>query len=181
MSSEKRLFVAISLPVQLLAVIDALNPRLPGVRWTKPGNLHLTLGFLGNVAEDALCRLEQELSRVSAPAFDLEMRGVGTFGGRRPEVLWAGVGQGREALMLLHSQAGEAICAAGLAGESKAYHPHVTLARLRDVKASVIEPFLQRHADDVFGTFSVTSVELYSSVLRPEGAVHTVEMRQCLQ
>jgi 2'-5' RNA ligase len=146
MSSGKRLFVALSLPVQLLAVIDALNPRLPGVHWTKPGNFHLTLEFLGNVAEEAQCDLERSLSTVSAPVFDLEIRGVGTFGGRRPEVLWAGLGKGREELLSLHTQVSQAIRAAGLIGDHKAYHPHVTLARLRDVDASVIEPFLLRHA-----------------------------------
>ena len=54
----KRLFVAIDLPESTRQFLADLEPKIRGVRWTEAGQMHLTLGFFGDVSEAvdlALC------------------------------------------------------------------------------------------------------------------------------
>ena len=56
MSDDLRLFVAVVAPPAVQAVVAAaqavLRPMTTYVRWTAPGNTHLTLQFLGPTAPD---------------------------------------------------------------------------------------------------------------------------------
>ncbi len=49
---SKRLFVAIDLPDSTRQLLADLDPHIRGVRWTEPDQMHLTLGFFGDVPED---------------------------------------------------------------------------------------------------------------------------------
>jgi len=59
---SKRLFVAIDLPDSTRQLLTDLDPHIRGVRWTEPDQMHLTLGFFGNVAEDIELKLREKLS-----------------------------------------------------------------------------------------------------------------------
>ena len=57
-----RLFVAIEIDTAIRErvneFVNRLRPSIPGARWVRPEGLHITLKFLGNVADDrraAIC------------------------------------------------------------------------------------------------------------------------------
>jgi 2'-5' RNA ligase len=70
----------------------------------------------------------------------------------------------------------EAALAAGLEPDLRAFHPHVTVARCRDVSSEVIRPFLRAHANFDAGMIHVESFSLNSSALTPTGSVYTPEL-----
>jgi 2'-5' RNA ligase len=177
----RRLFVAIDLPPAGRKSLGQLNPNLPGVPWLKPERVHLTLTFLGQVEADAEERLRQVLPQVEARAFELEIRGVGTFGDWQPKVLWAGVGQGGQELEALQAKVRQAITDAGLSQDLRPFHPHVTLSRLRNTRHTQLQPFLEQHKDELFVRTEVREFVLYSSEPRAQGSVYRPLLRQALQ
>jgi RNA 2',3'-cyclic 3'-phosphodiesterase len=175
--TSKRLFIAIDVPEALARTLGDLDPNLRGVRWLPPEDVHLTLGFLGDVPEDAEARLRENLSAIRFSAFFLPLAGMGAFPGKdRPNVIWIGVGPGHPHLFQLHKRVQDAALAAGLAPDLRPWHPHITLARCRDVSREYVSPFLKSHVDLDAGMFRVESFALYSSELKPQGSIHTREL-----
>ena len=173
----KRLFVAIDIPESVTSLLVDLNPRLPGVRWLKAEQIHLTVSFLGNVGAIAEETLRDKLAEIRFQAFFMPVAGVGAFPAKgRPNVIWAGVGNGHPQLFHVHKRVQEAALGAGLEPELRAWHPHITFARCRDVSPETIRPFLKEHADFDAGLVRVESFSLYSSVPGPIGSAYTCEL-----
>jgi 2'-5' RNA ligase len=175
--SVKRLFVSIELPHPITQQLAELDPHLRGVRWLAPEQMHLTLSFLGDVPEDVEGKLKTNLSAIEWKAFFLPLTGLGAFPGKgRPNVIWIGVGSGHPHLFQLHKRVQEAALAAGLEPDLRSFHPHVTIARCRDVSPETIRPFLKAHAGFDAGLIHIESFALFSSDLRAEGATHTRQL-----
>jgi 2'-5' RNA ligase len=173
----KRLFVAIDLPQSTCDLLAALDPHVCGVRWTDPAQMHLTLGFYGDVPGNIDLALREKLSAIEFGAFFLPIAGVGTFSGKgAPKIIWIGVGKAHPHLFQVHKRVQEAALAAGLEPELRPWHPHITIARCRDVSAQSIRKFLQSNAEFDAGMIRVEDFYLYSSKLTPAGAIHTREL-----
>jgi 2'-5' RNA ligase len=173
----KRLFVSLELPSSVRQRLGELDPHLPGVRWLAPEQMHLTLSFLGNVSTHIQESLSEKLRAISWKSFFLPLVGVGAFPGKgRPNVIWIGVGRGHPHLFQLHKRVQEAALAAGLEPDLRSFHPHITIARCRDVSSETIRPFLKAHAAFDAGMIHVESFCLNSSELTPSGAVYTQEL-----
>lgn len=170
-----RLFVAIDLPAEVKETICGLRTRLPGVKWLGSEQHHLTLRFIGDADQALYSRIRTNLSAVSTPSFFLSLRGVGCFPPKRdPRVLWVGVDRS-EALLDLRNQVEKALLLSGLEPEGRSFSPHITIARLREAPASVLEPFLRDNALFAPSPFPVAEFILYSSILAPQGAIHRRE------
>jgi len=175
--TAKRVFVAIDLPDSLQRVLVDLDPHIRGVRWSQGSQMHLTLGFFGKVADDVDLRLREKLGAIEFKAFFLPMVGLGKFPARgRSNVVWIGVGAGHPHLFQLYKRVQEASFQSGLEPEERPFHPHVTLARCRDVPEGALRKFLKSNADLDLGMFRVEAFHLYSSELTPAGPIHTCEM-----
>jgi 2'-5' RNA ligase len=173
----KRLFIAIELSESVKQLLVRLNPKIRGVRWLSAEQMHLTLSFLGLVDASAEEKLRDKLNAIRWSAFFLSVTGVGSFPGKgRPTILWIGVGAGHPHLFQLHKRVQDAALAAGLEPDLRPWHPHITLARCREVSAESVRPFLKAHADFDAGMIHVESFCLNSSVLTPEGSVYTPEL-----
>jgi len=146
--SGKRLFVALDFPEVVKQLLVRLNPHQPGVRWLEPEQIHLTISFLGQVQEREEESFREKLATIRFTKFFLPIARVGTFPAKgKPRVVWAGVGRGHPQLFHLHKKVQEAAIAAGLEPDLRAWHPHITLARCRDVSAQSLRPFLKANAD----------------------------------
>jgi 2'-5' RNA ligase len=166
---SKRLFVAIDVPESIQQVLGNLNPHLRGVRWTEPAQLHLTLGFFGQVVEEVELKFRR--------AFFLPIVGLGSFPPKGlPKIIWIGVGRGHPHLFQVHKRVQEAALTATLEPELRSWHPHITLARCREINASVVRKFVQSNGEFEAGTVRVTDFHLYSSKLTPAGSIHTREL-----
>jgi RNA 2',3'-cyclic 3'-phosphodiesterase len=127
-----RLFVAVTPPAAvveaLAAAVARARPAAPGLRWVDLGGAHLTLVFLGEVADELRAGLDERLARVarghaSAP---VRLEAPGQFDDR---VLWAGVGGDLAALAV---DLRHAATQAGVAGiDPRPLRAHLTLAYAR--------------------------------------------------
>ncbi len=127
-------FIAIHLPEMLQNYFSKLQQELkrelPYKQWPHKRDLHITLKFLGPVADNEVSLLQHQLQNMeqSAP-FTLETGGLGTFGNpKKPRVLWAGV-EKTEQLKQLQEKVEEHCLDAGYEKEKRDYRPHITLAK----------------------------------------------------
>jgi RNA 2',3'-cyclic 3'-phosphodiesterase len=173
----KRLFVAIDFPQSVRRFLVDLDPQIRGVRWTAAEQMHLTLGFFGDVPQDIDAKFRERLSAIHFGAFFLPIAGVGTFPPKGPpKIVWIGIGRGHPHLFQLHKRVAEAALAVGLEPDLRPFHPHITLARCRDVSSQAMRKFLQANVNLDAGMVHVESFHLYSSQLTPAGSIHTREL-----
>jgi len=173
----KRLFVAIDLPDATRQLLAALDPDIRGARWIDPGQMHLTLGFFDDVPDDIDLALREKLSAIEFGAFFLPISGVGTFSAKgAPKIIWIGVGKAHPHLFQIYKRVQEAALAAGLEPELRPWHPHISIARCRDVAPQSLRKFLRANADFDAGMIRVEDFHLYSSKLTPAGPIHTREL-----
>lgn len=176
--STERLFVSLPLPAPVRDSLAALAAPLPGVQWTRPEQLHLTLRFLGDVSEDRIEPLVERLTQVRVAAFLLPVEGLGTFPPNRPpRTLWIGVGSGHPRLFQLRQRLDDALLAAGLQLDLRTFHPHITLARTTEGAAAAVTQWMHDRRDLTAPPFRVEAFELQASELHPTGAVHTLKHR----
>jgi 2'-5' RNA ligase len=173
----KRLFVAIDLPESTRQLLASVDPQIRGVRWIEPAQIHLTLAFFGDVADDIDPALREKLGAIDFGAFFLPIVGVGTFSAKgAPKIIWVGVGKAHPHLFQIYKRVQEAALAAGLEPELRPWHPHITIARCRDVSAQSLRKFLKENEDLDAGMIRVDAFHLYSSKLTPTGPIHTREL-----
>jgi 2'-5' RNA ligase len=160
---------------RLAREIDELRPHASGVAWTAAPNLHVTLKFLGGVAEDRLPAIAGALARaVRVPPFDVEVRGLGAFpSATRARVLWAGTPPSAPFARLAADVEG-AMAALGFPAETRDFTPHVTLGRVREPRRDPgLAAALDAAAARPFGVLRVERVSLMRSDLSPRGARYT--------
>ncbi len=127
-----RLFTGISLPsaasAPLLALTDHLRP-LAKLAWTPEEKLHITTKFIGEWPESRVGELQQVLSHVVASEpVDIHIRRLGWMPNPRfPLTLYAGVQLTGD----LPARTDDLLQGMGILKEKRAYHPHVTLGRIR--------------------------------------------------
>ena len=152
-------------------------PLVVLLRWAEPGQMHLTVGFFGEVLEDVEFKLRERLSAVEFGSFFLTVNGVGSFSSKgAPKIIWIGVGKAHPHLFQIHKRVQEAALAAGIEPELRPWNPHITIARCRDVSAQTLRKFLQTNAEFDAGMIRVDAFHLYSSKLTPAGPIHTREL-----
>jgi 2'-5' RNA ligase len=138
MSEKLRTFTAIELDEETRAGVvriqDGLR-RLGGdVKWVEPRNLHVTVHFLGDVEESRIDGIASGLEGALAgsEAFPLRISGLGSFPPRKaPRVVWIGVTDGADRLRVLYERMSDVLRRLGFEIESREFHPHVTLGRVR--------------------------------------------------
>jgi 2'-5' RNA ligase len=180
-SPRARLFVALDLPEAVRSGIATWGARAltdPALRPVGVESLHVTLAFLGWVAEEEIPRLAEIVGSSGAQAPTIELGGPVA----RPE-------RGRPRLFALSVDSPHTIAMqAGLeeklvAGrlyrpEKRPFWPHVTVARVRreergserPAPVSKLPEVLPRELLRPFGGVRLT---LYRSQLQPQGAQYT--------
>lgn len=130
-----RTFVALPLPESSQRSLKGFEDHWRGrlhsrLSWTRPGNWHLTLRFLGEVED--MEGVVRALHAVRQEPGQFQPAGAGFFPSRRrPRVAWLGVKQGQEQVMRLAARVSAALETAGFAPEGRQFRPHLTLARIR--------------------------------------------------
>jgi len=170
-----RLFAAVAVPPELAEGLQARQSGIAGANWRPAEAFHITLRFFGEVREDVADDLHLELERLFAAPMTLELEGVGSFGeGPELHAVWAGVKES-EALRRLAKACETAARRAGLAPESRAYRPHVTLAYLKRPDPAEVVAWLSANALLKSPAFEVRNFGLYSSRLLSGGSRYQLE------
>lgn len=172
-----RLFAGLDLPASIQqnlgALLDRLRPAAP-LRWSPVANLHITTKFIGQWPEERLDEMKRALAAVRGPAIDIAIRGLGWFPNpHSPRVFFASV-RAPESLAALALTTEDAAESLGITRETRAYSPHLTLAR-NEERAGLVE--LRRRIAALesvdFGQFTAAAFHLYLSQPGPAGSVYT--------
>ena len=176
-----RCFIAIELPEETLQKLAAIQQQLirsrSGVRWVKPGSIHLTLKFLGNILPaqvDDIAAATAQLVR-DEPPLTLCAADLGAFPGyRKPRVIWVGLQGEVERLANIQANLEKALEPLGFAPEGRGFRPHLTIGRVKDRHRlqSLIEAISTLELPK-FNSFDAEEIILYKSDLRPTGAIYT--------
>lgn len=129
-----RLFYAIELDDSTRRLLADAQSRLKAkalrANFTRTENLHLTLRFMGEIQTDHFAVLKKILDQIAGkfPSFHLELSGPGLFERGHKSIVWWGV---KESGLLnsLQKALEQEIHLNGFPQETKAYSPHITLAR----------------------------------------------------
>lgn len=160
----------------LRSVIETLDRMGRAVRPVRADHLHVTLKFLGDVAAERvpeIARVMQSTVATHEP-FEVRVVGLGAFPRReRPSVVWAGMEDARP-LVDLAEELELALDDLGYPPEARAFHPHLTLARIKSRPPEELDELFDRHEKEEFARQLVEEVRLYQSELGRDGAVHTI-------
>lgn len=180
-----RAFIAIDLTPGIRRKLDEVSTEFKGllkdvpVRWVSADSTHLTLKFLGDVSVSNLDVLKKILQSEVAgyTAFDISIGELGAFPStHRPRVVWVKV-EGPPDLIAIQHGIDNETARLGYAREDRPFSPHLTLGRVsrnatpNDVRK--IGEALDQSKVGLLGVMRVEGVNLYSSDLRPSGAIYT--------
>ncbi len=167
-----RLFVALPLPDEVRERLSRLAAGLPGAKWIKSENYHVTLRFIGEVPEDTAHDVDAALDTVTTQPFPVTLDGLGTFGrGHMAKTLWVGV-RPSDPLRHLRDKVESALVRAGLPPEERKFTPHVTLARLGDTPEAKLAAYLGANGMFLAGPIQAERFVLFESVLGKGGSAY---------
>jgi len=176
-----RCFIAIELSQETRGVLDKIQEELKqtihGVKWVKPDNIHLTLKFIGNVEEETVDKIKEAMTQAASQTqpFKIKLSSAGAFPTpERPRVIWIGIEEGRKESTDIASSVEEKLIPLGIEKENRAFHPHLTLARVKFLKdkSSVKNAFTSLKIPQI--EMTAEKVTLFQSTLSREGAVYSV-------
>ncbi len=174
-----RLFFGVRISVaavdDLVHLVESMQPvarasSLP-VRWLGAETYHLTLKFIGWTRPEVEPALRDVGAKVAASAtgFQIGMRSVGAFPSpKKATVVWAGVEDSGARLAKLAGEIDEQTKELGFAAEARAFHPHVTIARLK--KTADVAALLLPFSEDRFRKSRIDRLVLFRSETKPSGA-----------
>ena len=164
-----RLFVALPLPVAARRHLLGLMGGVAGARWQDDAQLHCTVRFLGELERHVAEDVGQALAGLSSRPIDAELDGLGTFDTHgRIDTLWVGMAPAT-ALRTLHDRVDRRLAAAGIAPDTRAYRPHVTIARFARTVAPPPDLATRLPAPARLA-LRLEEVRLYESLLTRDGA-----------
>jgi len=185
-----RLFVALELDENAQALLGGYQRRLAGldraVRWVRPEQIHLTLQFLGEVPDGHVMQVSRALDGLGEhEAFEFQIDGVGTFGSlRSPRVVWVGVRMPNPPLTDLQKACEDRLAELGFPPEGRAFKPHLTLGRVKDLRAGrEVSEAVSNVQSQASGPLvqRAGQVILFESILRPQGSQYIVTHKVMLR
>ena len=171
---------------ELDRITTALRQAPVKASWVKRENLHVTLKFLGEVAESLVPDLEEAARRAlreseidSRIEWTLDLLGV--FPSlERPRVVWAGSSQEPEALARLAARLEQALESLGFEPERRSGVTHITLGRVKErapsPNVSELTRALKEHPEFRYEA-RVDGLTLMRSELTPQGSIYTPVFR----
>ncbi|MCV0394434.1 MAG: RNA 2',3'-cyclic phosphodiesterase [Rhizobiaceae bacterium] len=169
-----RLFTALEIPRDAALSLTLLRGGLPGARWVDPENYHLTLRFFGDIEGHVADEIAHALDRVKRPSFQLALSGVGSFGGKKPHSIWAGVSASPD-LAALQAEIDRIARRLGLPADQRKFSPHVTVARLRNAAVADVAAYLAARGNFRTEPFRVGRFVMMSSRDAVGGGPYVVE------
>lgn len=183
-----RLFVAIDLDDRARQAIAVEQERIgmslgdakgSSLRWIRPEHIHLTLAFLGEIAEPEVPRIVAAVSpEIQVPPFAAVFDSLGVFPPRgAPRVLWTGVGTGARELIELQRQVADRVERTGVRLERRPFQPHLTLGRWRTSRPADARHAVSADRHTAIARVMIDHVTLYQSRVSPSGPSYSALAR----
>jgi 2'-5' RNA ligase len=186
-----RLFVALDIDdairERITRFIDGVRNFAPDARWMKPESLHVTLKFIGEQPDESVEKIKQALNTIDANGTEIHFGNCGFFPTpKSARVFWVGMEAGDQ-LAALAAAVDETLVTLGVPKETRAFSPHLTLARggggsgaphrNRGDRPNRVFQRLQEKLstlpDSEFGSMTPHEFYLYQSRLSPQGSTYT--------
>ena len=165
-------------------MLGKVDIRQGDAKWVNPDVMHLTLKFLGEIDDKQLvdlCKITEEVAG-RHNRFDIEIGGVGSFGGKSARVLWVGAGKDNENLLKLQDDLETQLAFAGWPEENRKFEGHLTLCRIKNSKAGFkLAQLTKEYESYRLDVMPVDAVCIYQSELTPQGPVYTLLGKYNLQ
>jgi len=175
----KRVFIALKVDPgrELLKLYSLLKALLEAenIKWVDPGNIHLTLAFLGDTEEKRIKILSDLIGDICCDfkKFDFVLAGTGIFKNiHDPRVLWIGI-KSADRLFEINSLITEGLNINGFNTEERPFSPHLTLGRMKSVRDTEnLKTVLERYKDHQIQSVHTNEVILYESILMQTGPLY---------
>jgi 2'-5' RNA ligase len=170
-----RLFVAIEIPVSLSDQIATIQKHMAEssaqMTCVSPSLMHITLTFIGEVNERDVDGISSALSTVSERQFSLNAKAIEFNNHKQPRVLWLRM-HTNPAILELVKKVEQVLIPFGIKEESRRYHPHITIARIKRTSPDLVA-LVDSYKDQISCTFDVSSFVLKKSVLTQAGPIYS--------
>lgn len=184
-----RLFIAFKLSKEQQHAVGAMQSRLKdymkGVKWLRPGNMHLTLKYLGEIDSNNVGSIIEALEKaaITFDPFQYSFGGTGVFPHPlKPRVFWIGMQKGRKETTEIAEKVELHLTEIGYAKESREFYPHLTVGRLRNqINKQVLNRFLEEEKNFTTPLAELDEIVLYQSILESSGARYKQIYKSMLQ
>jgi len=127
-----RLFIAINFDGQVKSNIDNIIKIIEKYanqgRFVKKEHLHLTLEFLGEIAEERVEDITSAMEVLNSAPFTISLSSIGFFKGRDGHIYWLGITENKD-LMDMQEELHDLLLERAFKLENRKYKPHVTIGR----------------------------------------------------
>ncbi len=175
-----RLFIAVDLPDRSKKLIESKivqikKETIQDIKWVDPENWHLTLKFLGEVAEEEVEKITSVIAStaVNFSKFTILLRGINAFPEpSHPRVFFIDILDKGRNLCKIHDELDTSLELSGFNPDERQYKPHLTFARSRknsnlNKLGQVLESYQNKYYVNVHA--QISELKLYESELYPEG------------
>lgn len=175
----ERIFIGVKLPaaavMKLSEVYSCHMTSLPGVKWEKEENLHVTLRFIGDMTCDKRFELQNRLAEISCThsSFTANVQNISTFGSKGDfRILHCMVSDLETKFENLRNSVDNCIdlCEISYDKDERRFSPHVTLARNRRTTSRTVNKWIEHVGDFDEIAFQVGEFQLIQSVLSKESS-----------
>ena len=145
-----------------------------------PSLYHFTLHFFGELSDDQIDLLKIKCSELFAniDEFSMSLCNTGVFPNnhKRTRILYVDTCRGKEEIINLVKTVRAEIQSLGYEVEKRAYHPHLTVARVKYAKfpQKLAEYWIDKELKNVDRLFNVKRIVLMKSILTPKGPEYSV-------
>jgi 2'-5' RNA ligase len=177
-----RSFLAFELSTEMKSKVNGVyenvrNSRLE-VRWVRPQGIHITVVFMGDVREEDIAAIGNEMGKVCSEfaSFRASLKGMGCFPScRNPRVIWIGLEAEIERMSSFREDLQKRLVPFGVKAEKRGFNPHLTLGRFKKPSRdeSEIGKLIDKHKDLTSPVCSLHELVLFKSDLKPDGAIYT--------
>ncbi|WP_448584283.1 RNA 2',3'-cyclic phosphodiesterase [Thermocrinis sp.] len=146
-------------------------------KWVEPQNYHMTFQFIGDVSEEKVMDIIKCVQEVSQrhKAIKVKYRSLGVFPDvDRARVLWIGVSEGADGLKDLAKDVYHTNRKFGIKSDSKPFHPHVTICRIKEYDKRKLKALLKKYEKASFGEDTVDKISVIRSSLTSVGPIYSV-------
>lgn len=165
-----RAFISIDLAriQEVEDLLVALKTADPTLKVVDPGQIHITLKFLGETPESKVPGILEAMGEAAQgiEPFTVPLRGTGAFPSKnRMRVIWVGMNDTLP-MGTMATRLDESLSTQGFERERRPFAPHLTVARTKVESSNpVIRQIIENNAQNEFGTIYVDRIRLKKSVL----------------
>ena len=174
-----RSFIAVDLDDEKLlqSIVEAqqtLSRAGGDLKLVEPQNIHITLRFLGEIRQELVQEIIEQMKEVRFSPFTARFKGVGVFPNvHRPRVVWIGIEDGAKEMSDISNVLEKGLRTLRVQPDNRGFTPHLTVARVRSGRnISELSRTISEMQDMEFGSIGVNCVRLKKSTLSSGGPMY---------